>query len=196
MNDFSKIKLFLQTMSFITEDDFGLFEPYLQTKRIKSKDFFSENNKICREIGFINSGTFRVFYLLDGKEINTRFCFESEFVVDYASFLEEKPSKYYIQALSDTEIITLDLKNLQNTYNKSHNWERFGRVMAESSYQTTIQRVDDFLFLDGKQRYEQLLEKESHILEKVPLYHIASYLGLERESLSRLRKKLASKNNS
>ncbi len=191
MNDFLKIKLFLQNMSFITEDDFELFEPHLCTKKIKAKDFFLENNKICREIGFINTGTFRVFYLLDGKEINTRFCFENEFVVDYGSFLEQKPSKYSIQALSDTEIITLDLKNLQNTYNKSHNWERFGRVMAESSYQTTIQRVDDFLFLDGKQRYEQLLEKESHILEKVPLYHIASYLGLERESLSRLRKKLA-----
>jgi CRP/FNR family transcriptional regulator len=72
-------------------------------------------------------------------------------------------------------------------------WERFGRMIAEQSYKLTTQRVESFLFLDGEQRYIDLLKNQSHILDRIPLYHIASYLGLERESLSRLRKKIAGK---
>ncbi len=65
--------------------------------------------------------------------------------------------------------------------------------MAEFSYKITTQRVESFLFMNGKERYLNLLETEPHLVDRVPLYHIASYLGIERESLSRLRKKIVSK---
>jgi hypothetical protein len=65
--------------------------------------------------------------------------------------------------------------------------------MAEQSFTYTTQRVESFMFLDGEQRYLQLVKNEPEIFNRVPLYHIASYIGLERESLSRLRKKIAGK---
>lgn len=193
MSDFILFKEFLKRGSFLTEKDCSLFEPYLSVKKYKAKDIFLTEGKICTEIGFINKGCFRTYYLSDGKEINTHFAFENEFVTDYDSFLQEKPSRYFIQALEDAEIVTFTLPALQNGYNQSQNWERFGRIVAEQSYKLTTRRVESFLFLDGEQRYLDLLKNQPRILERIPLYHIASYLGLERESLSRLRKKIAGK---
>ena len=193
MDDFKIFKDFLKAVSFLTEKDCSLFKPYLKTKNYLSKDYFLSEGKVCHEIGFVNKGCFRTFYLSDGKEINTHFTFENEFVTDYDSFLQSKSSRYFIQALEDAEIVTFNLTALQDAYNQSQNWERFGRMIAEQSYKLTTQRVESFLFLDGQQRYLDLLNKQPHILDRIPLYHIASYLGLERESLSRLRKKIARK---
>jgi CRP/FNR family transcriptional regulator, anaerobic regulatory protein len=193
MNNFILFKEFLKNVSFLTDEDCLLFEPFLGTKTVKAKDYFLIEGKICAEIGFINKGCFRTYYLSDGKEINTHFAFENEFVTDYDSFLQEKPSRYFIQALEDAEIVTFNLPALLNAYTQSQNWERFGRMVAEQSYKLTTRRVESFLFMDGEQRYLDLLKNQPHIMERIPLYHIASYIGLERESLSRLRKKIAGK---
>ena len=193
MDEFKILKKWLTQFSFLTEKDCSLFEPFLKTKQLKAKDYFLTEGKICQEIGFVNKGCFRTYYLVDGKEINTHFTFENEFVTDYDRFLQSKPSRYFIQELEDAEIVTFNLSALQNAYNQSQNWERFGRMIAEQYYKLTTQRVESFLFLDGEQRYLDLLKNQPHIFNRIPLYHIASYLGLERESLSRLRKKVAGK---
>ncbi|MGF1637073.1 MAG: Crp/Fnr family transcriptional regulator [Cyclobacteriaceae bacterium] len=193
MDDFKIFKNWLTKVSFLTEKDCSLFEPFLKYKIFEAKEHFLRIEKICHEIGFINKGCFRTYYLADGKEINTHFAFENEFVTDYDSFLQEKPSRYFIQALENSEIVTFNLSALQNAYNESQNWERFGRIIAEQSYKLTTQRVESFLFLNGEQRYLDLLKNQPHIFDRIPQYHIASYLGLERESLSRLRKKVAGK---
>ncbi len=191
MSNFPIFKAWLQAIPYLTEADCNLFEPFLRTVQLAAKTHFLTEGKTCNEIGFINSGCFRTYYLSDGKEINTQFDFENHFVVDYDSFIQNKPSKYYIQALEDAELVCFNLDALQNAYNSSKNWERFGRNMAEYSYKCTTERVESFLFMDGTQRYQDLLEKQPMIFERIPLYHIASYLGLERESLSRLRKKIS-----
>lgn len=191
MSNFVVFKNWLKQVSFLTEQDCALFEPYLKIKTIPEKDYFLSEEKVCSEIGFVNKGCFRTFYLSDGKEINTHFIFENQFAVDYHSFIEESPSKYFIQALEITEIVTFNLEAMQQAYQQSHNWERFGRMMAEHSFKETTTRVESFLFMNGEQRYLHLLKTQAQIFERIPLYHIASYLGLERESLSRLRKKIA-----
>ena len=193
MNEFKIFKNWLTQVSFLTEKDCLLFEPFLKTIQLRKNDYFLTEGNTCKEIGFINQGCFRTYYLSDGKEINTRFVFENEFVTDYDSFLQNKPSRYFIQALEYAEIVTFNLTALQNAYNQSKNWERFGRMIAEQSYKLTTQRVESFLFFNGEQRYLDLLKNQSQIFDRIPLYHIASYLGLERESLSRLRKKIAGK---
>ena len=191
MNEFKLFKNWLKHVSFLTDQDCDLFQPHLKTKVLVEKEYFLTEGKTCFEIGFINKGAFRTYYLSDGKEINTQFVFENQFVVDYDSFIQQRPSKYNIQAMENTEIVTFNLSAMKNAYNQSKNWERFGRIMAEQSYKLTTERVESFLFMDGEQRYLDLLKNQAHILDRIPLYHIASYLGLERESLSRLRKKIA-----
>jgi CRP-like cAMP-binding protein len=193
MSNYTQFKIWLKNVSFLTEKDCNMFEPFLQTKQIKSKEIVLREGQICKELGFINNGTFRMYYLRDGKEINTHFSFENEFVVNYDSFLQETPSRYYIQALVDAEIVIFNLQTLQNAYNQSQNWERFGRIMAEYSYKLTTKRVEGFMFMDAEQRYLQMMKETPHFIDRIPLYQLASYLGIERESLSRLRKKISKK---
>lgn len=193
MNNFTQFKNWLKNFSFLTEKDCNLFEPYLQIKRVKKKDILLREGQVCRELGFINHGVFRMYYLADGKEINTHFSFENDFVVNYHSFLQATPSRYFIQSLEDAEIVTFNLKALQNAYNESKNWERFGRIMAEQSYKMTTNRVEGFMFMNAEERYMQMMKNNPHFLERIPLYHLASYLGIERESLSRLRRKITDK---
>lgn len=193
IKEFTQFKKWLKKFSFLTEKDCNLFEPFLQVKRIKKKETLLRDGQICKELGFINYGIFRMYYLAGGKEINTHFSFENDFVVNYHSFLQAKPSRYFIQALEDAEIVTFKLQTLQNAYNESQNWERFGRIMAEQSYKLTTNRIESFMFMDAEERYLQMMKETPHFLERIPLYHLASYLGIERESLSRLRKKLSSK---
>jgi CRP/FNR family transcriptional regulator len=164
----------------------------LELRTYSKKDYFLKEGQICHLLGFINKGCFRIFYLSEGREINTQFIFENEFVVDYDSFLKQKTSRYYIQAMEGSEIVTFNFSTLEAAYDLSHRWERFGRLMAEKSYQMTTNRVESFLFKNGEQRYLEALE-DARLFERIPLYHIASYLGIERESLSRLRKKIAQK---
>jgi CRP/FNR family transcriptional regulator, anaerobic regulatory protein len=191
MSNYLQFKNWLKHVSFLTDADCNLFEPNLLTKKIKKKSIILKEGQVCKELGFVNNGVFRMFYLSEGKEINIHFSFENEFVVNYDSFINSTPSRYYLEALEDAEIVTFNLQTLQNAYQQSQNWERFGRIMAEYSYKLTTKRVEGFMFLDAQQRYLQMMQDTPHYINLLPLYHIASYLGIERESLSRLRKKLS-----
>ncbi len=187
---FDHYKEAVQRIAPVTDADCDMFIPFLKLKQYQKGSNFVAEGQISNEIGFIISGSFRVYYLLDGKEINANFYFENEFVVEYQSFLLQQPSHYYIEALEDSEVITFTSAELRSTYDKSHNWERFGRIIAEKLYIDATERAESFLFLTGEQRYLNLLKRRPKIFERVPLYHIASHLGVERESLSRLRKKI------
>lgn len=188
---YQQFKEYLRSTHLVTEEDCAFFEPHLKTRQLKTKDLFVSEGNVCREIGFIVKGAFRTYYIVNGKEVNTCFFFENDFVVDYDSFLAEKPGKYFIEALEDAEILVFTADVLREAYNKSHNWERFGRIMAEQTYRMSTERVESFLFMTGEERYLKLQETQPILFNRLPLYHIASYLGLERETISRLRRKIA-----
>ncbi|MCP4438499.1 MAG: Crp/Fnr family transcriptional regulator [Aureispira sp.] len=182
----------VKQVPFLEEEDCLLFESALKVRSYAKKDWVIQAGQVCRELGFINKGAFRLFYITDeGKEINTHFFFENEFLADYRSFLDQAPSHYYIAAIEPAEVVFFDYSTLQNAYQQSPRWSQFGRLMAEQAYKISMDRTASFLFYEGKERYLELEKNAAHILQRVPLYHIASYLGLERESLSRLRKKIA-----
>jgi CRP-like cAMP-binding protein len=184
-------RAYIKGTSFITEADCAMFEPHLVYKKVKARENVLVEGAMSKDIFFIHKGVFRIFYLVDGKEVNTTFFFEHEFLAEYDSFLRNRPSRYFIQSVEDAELIGISRETLNQGYDVSKNWERFGRIMAEACYQKVTDRMESFLFLNGDQRYKMLLENEPRILKRIPLYHIASYLGLERESLSRLRRKAA-----
>ena len=182
----------LKILPIPKEECDAYFEQVRQTKQLAAKDFFVREGEVCREMAFVNHGVLRMFYTTEeGKEINTRFFFEDDFVAAFQSFLTQKPGRYSIQALKDCELVTIPFTNLQAAYNSSVLWGKFGRIIAEKSYISAEQYTESLLFYDSEQRYLKLLKDHPKIFDQVPLYHIASYLGIERESLSRLRKKLA-----
>ena len=192
--DFSNFKTQIRKVTDFSEEECSLFIPYLHHKTLAKGEHFLQAGQQVNEIAFVAKGALRFYYLQDGKEVNNHFFLENDYAVSYLDFLHHTPSRYYIQALESCEIITFNADALQKAYDASKNWERFGRLIAESVYTIATRRFESFLFLSAKERYLQMLKDFPLFIQRIPLYHLASYLGIERESLSRIRKELAQEN--
>lgn len=178
-------------ISPIGEEDWQLCEPGLSLKTLGKSAFFVEEGKIYREIGFVVKGLLRAYYLVEGEEINTAFYMEGQWAKAYHSFLTQTASRQWIQALEDVELITIGYKHLQHLFANSPAWERFGRIATENLYVTSQLRSEMLLLEKPAERYVNLTMTQPQLLERVPLYHLASYIGIKQPSLSRIRKRLA-----
>lgn len=190
MDGRDQFKAWALRFPFMTETDWALFAPHLEVRRYAAKSHFLVDGQVCTHMGFVTRGYFRKYYLTEKKEITTFFNFEQDVMVEFDSFLRRSPSRYSIQAMEDAEIVSFSRDAWQFAFDSTKAWERLGRVTAEHYYVSVTKRVESFMFLSGEQRYRELMAASPHIHARVPQYLIASFLGLEKESLSRLRKKL------
>ena len=190
MDDFSQLKKWLNGFPFLTQADYDIHESFLVKKEIAADQIILSEGQICRELGFINYGAFRRYTSVEGKETNVQFFLENDVVGEYISFSEQKPSHYFIQSLEPSEIVPFDYELIQRGYQLSRNWETFTRVMVEEAEKHNEERIMSLLNMDGVDRYLNLLKTQPQIFQRISLYHIASYLGMERESLSRIRNKI------
>ena len=184
-----------QHVSGMSAEAFNLSEGMWHAKPFKKGELFNNYKNVCQEMGFILEGTFRS-YIIDGEtgeERNIFFFSKNGFVTAYKSFVNQIPCEYYTEALTDAHIVCINIANLQTLYKQSHEWECFGRLAAERAATVVIERVESFLLKSAEQRYVELIEAHPDLYERVPLYHISSYLGIQGPSLSRIRKRLAGK---
>jgi CRP-like cAMP-binding protein len=132
----------------------------------------------------------RGFYLKENQEITYDFRKEGNFITGLPSYLYNIPSYASVQALEDTELLVINYQNLKDLYNYSRNYEKFGRTILEKLYAEQVLRIHSFISETAQERYERLCREHPDLLERAPLYHIASYLGIKPESLSRLRRQI------
>lgn len=178
----------------ISESDTELLLSILQTKTVKKHEHLLKEGEVCRNAYFLVSGFLRMYYIdLEGNEINYRFVDNNNFFVDFQSFLTQKPSHFYWQAMQDAEVLTLPYQQIQNAYTVSTAWNNFGRLMAEHVYQQLNERVEMLLFMNPEERYLHLLNTKPELFIQVSQFHLSSYLGIKPESLSRLRKRIYKK---
>jgi CRP-like cAMP-binding protein len=141
-------------------------------------------------IYFIITGTARIYYLdKDGKESNTWFLFENELLISVYSFYTGNSSFEYIETLDDCKLISLKRELLNYLYNKYMEFNFVGRKLTEYYYMRNELQANELRMLSAKERYERLLERNPALFQRVSLSHIASYLGISRETLSRIRKR-------
>lgn len=171
--------------------DWARFEAGLEIKRYAKGELFLKKGKISNRIGFVNKGVFRLYSCVEEKELNYNFFAEGQFVVDYESFLRDKPSSFSIQALEDCEIYSFSKAHLLKQYKASHAWERFGRIVSEEVFLKSRDRLKELLYMTAKQRYLQFLKEHKSLYNRLTLYHIASYLKLDVTSLSRIRREIS-----
>ncbi len=158
------------------------------------KRIFKKNEVIKRAgdreiyLNFIKSGAAGLFLNTNGKYICLDISFENEFFSDYASFVTCKSSDLETITFEEVELYSMHFDALQTLYNDTGIGNRIGRIAAEQLYVHNQQIQIDILQLTAEERYEKLFQKEPRIVQRIPLKHIASYLGIAPESLSRIRK--------
>ncbi|MFZ1527114.1 MAG: Crp/Fnr family transcriptional regulator [Ferruginibacter sp.] len=151
--------------------------------------FLLEEGQVCRHLYFLESGCLRGYYNIDGREVTQWFGFENNFVTSFRSFTARTASVEYIQALEDAVLWAISYADFSNLLQAHPGIERFVRLMYEHYYIKLEERYSNAHFKTASERYEDLIRNYPHILQRIPLGHIASYLGISPETLSRVRKR-------
>jgi CRP-like cAMP-binding protein len=151
--------------------------------------FLLKQGRPCKYLWFLVKGSVRYFYLDDdGKENNVWFSLDADVVTDAPSFASQKPSNENIQLLEDSELYAIEYNHLKALLNKHHAFALWHINLIEKYYISQIEdRIGDLQFLTAKQRYEKLLAQFPSISNRLSLGHIASYLNITQETLSRIR---------
>ena len=154
-------------------------------KKVKLLSFGERSDTIY----FINKGAARVYYLdRDGKETNTWFLFENELLISVYSFYTGKPSFEYLETLEDCNLIAVKREKLEEIYLKYMEFNFSGRKLTEFYHMRNEIQANELRMLNAKERYQKLMERNPQLFQRVSLGHIASYLGVSQETLSRIRK--------
>ncbi|UII19934.1 Crp/Fnr family transcriptional regulator [Fulvivirga ligni] len=172
----------------------GYILPHLTFQYIKKGGFYLSFGDIQTGMGYVSQGLLRRYYINEnGNQITTGFTKEDEYVTDYPAFIRQRPTRFSIQALEPAIIINLPYEIIQECYRRFKNSEMQGRLIAENVLTILNNRVEGFLFNTAEERYLQFIEDHKDLMNRISLTHLASFLGIERQSLSRIRKKLSEK---
>ena len=195
VNQFQQLRTAVEHLSKLTDEEWALCEKRVRKMHLKKGEHFIEEGKTYKYIGFVVSGLLRAFYLVDGEEINCNFYFEGHWAKAYHSFLTRSQSRMWVTCMEDTELLLLSYDAIQELFSRSKNWERFGRLASEMAFVSSQLRTEMLLLDKPETRYLKLTEIHPQILERVPLFQLASYIGIKQPSLSRIRKRLSRLNN-
>lgn len=189
------IAIFKTTLDNFLRIEPSIFEEIvgkLEFQTIKSKVDILKEGTVCKEIGFICSGIMRAYEMVDGEEKIMYFNFQPKnpIISNYQSFISEKPSKFNIKTITNCETFFIKRDDLYELFEKYHTVERLGRILAEHHYIDAMERIISFQRNDTKQMYLDLKNLYPHLNRDVPDRMIASYLGIRKETLSRIKKEI------
>lgn len=186
--------LYLEHLSHATEGEKKFIKEHLTVRTYNKGDYFLKFGEVQSDMGYVCEGLIRRFYINEkGNKITTGFTKELEYVTDYPSFIRQIPSKYYFQCLEHTTIVHLPYSTIIESYKKFKNSEMQGRLIAEKVLTILNDRVESFLFNTAEERYLKFINENPDLIQRVSLTHLSSFLGIERQSLSRIRKKISRK---
>jgi CRP-like cAMP-binding protein len=188
--------IFLRSVRVICPDltdlELSQFASRLTNKELKKKDIFLQSGKIQKAIGYITKGLIRSFFIdQEGNEITVGFYAEGDYATHYPAFITQKPSRYAVQCLEPTTLVCLSFKDIQVIYQQSAGFEKYGRLIAEEILNRQQARIESFIFQTAEERYLDFIERHPTLFNRISLSHLCSYLGIERQTLTRIRQKLA-----
>jgi CRP-like cAMP-binding protein len=185
----TELRNFIKFYCELTPEELDRVISKFSARIVGKNRHLSKQGQTCSEFVYTVQGCFR-HYLKDnhGKEITTWIVFDDMLATELSSFISRLPTKFYITALTDSEINTISRTDLYDLYQEIPAFQQFGRKIAEEVAIGAINRVVSHLNESAALRYENLLKKSDYI-QKIPLKYLASFLGVTETSLSRLRKR-------
>lgn len=186
-------ELIISIQSFIdlNPKEIDCIKQLFKEKQVKKGDFFLAEGQVCKQVGFIVNGLMRYYINHNGEEKTYAFAQENNFICNYESFLPQTPSIKIIQALEDCETLQISFTDLQIFYKTVSEGERFGRLVIEQVFIQLLQDLSSFYTDTPEYRYGQFVKKHPDLQQRISQYHIASYVGVKPQSLSRIRKRIA-----
>ncbi len=187
------IKIALFEFIDLTESEWLVFSESFIVKHYNKGEYLLKADDLCDYVGFVDKGFFTFFYLIEGVQHIRGFFFPNEFISNYSCFLLENKSKFNIQALEDSSVTLIHRDALFRSYKKLPKVQELSRNIVENLYIEVSEKYESFFLKTAEERYLELINSRPTIIQRIPQYMIASYLGITPEGLSRIRKRLAKK---
>ncbi len=143
--------------------------------------------EVCTRSYFIQQGLLRTYFIKDDKEVSEYFTCEEEWINSPRSFITRQPDMYYIDALEDTTVLSLQVNDLGYLFDHFPEMERYARFSMGAVFGHLMERITSMRFTTAKEKYDHFCEVYRGVYHCIPLGMVASYLGITQETLSRIR---------
>ena len=192
---FEQLKKHINKSVSISDKEFDTLTEFFTPKHLKKKEHLYKQNQICKYIAFVAKGCLRNYHIDDkGDEHIIYFALEDWWVADLQSFFLRIPSMFNMQALEDCELLVSTKTEFENAFETVPVFEKFYRLKTQKAYTNTQKSVAEKAET-AEDRYRKLLNTSPSIIQRIPQRYLASYLGIQPQSLSRIRKKISVPNN-
>ena len=186
------LHLFVKKLFPQCQVDLTLIEPLLELRKVYKEEFLFQEGDICNFVGLTKKGCLRTFFLKDGKELTLFFHPEHHTLGDYESLRKQKPACFSCQAIEDSEVLIINTQVIKVLETEVDGQKLLRLVVENLAFQLRDRLLS--LYRDSpEQRYLNFLNSEPKLLQRIPQYYLASHLGIEPESLSRLKRRVNKK---
>ena len=192
MSDLAIIKHIERFVS-LSEEEKAAFSEIVEERRVKRKSFIVQPGFVCKHQTHIVSGALRSYFITpEGNEHTIAIAIDDWWISDFYSYTSQTPASLYVEVLEDSTIQQIGYENVERICNEYPRFERFFRLVAQKAFAFSQRRALSNIGKTAEERYLEYAKMYPQIIQRIPQYIIASYLGMSPEFLSKIRKKLAS----
>lgn len=184
-----KFKKFIKAIVGIDDMDMQLVLSKCREKKVAKGKFILKKGQIANQYFFIVSGGVRFFYGGYQHENTSWVVFKNEFFTEISSLHPQKPSRFNIEAIEDSELLVIDKSDMDFLYSHIAVWQEFGRKIWEQMSARMVDQIVSFQTLSAEDRYMEFMNTPE-LIQKVPVKHLASFLGITPNALSRIRRNI------
>ena len=189
MTEDNKLLYYFKKWADITEADEAIILSAFEPVSIKKKKDLLVAGQPCHYLYFITQGCLRSFYIdTKGAEHIYQIRMDNNWISDLESFFSQRPSKYNIETLEDSTLLSISHERMEQLLIEIPRLERYFRILFQKAYINALNRLKSTMWETAMDRYNDMLKEHPEVFQRVPLVYIASYLGITPESLSRIRK--------
>jgi len=186
----TELRKHFEELVSLSDQEFAGFRSYFKFKKLKKHEYLIHDSEMVSEIYFVVKGLLKASYIdAHGKEHIMQFAMENWWVSDFQAFYTAVPAVTSIECLEDVELYTLSKSDLEKLCAENHKVEHFFRVKNSLGYVALQKRILSLLTTDARERFEQFSLQYPTLNQRVPKTIIAAYLGISRETLSRITRK-------
>lgn len=178
----------------LTTIELKKFSDGLTVSQFNKNDLYITSGSIQNQGGFIVEGLIRAYHTDDlGNEKNIYFKTENEYTFHYTSFMDKKPCPLSFQCLEPSIIVSFQVEHIRKVFNEIPNFDKYGRIISEQRLRVQQERLESLLYHNSEQRYIDFINHYPQLFNRITISQLCSYLGVERQTLTRIRKKIALK---
>ncbi|AMR30268.1 Crp/Fnr family transcriptional regulator [Mucilaginibacter sp. PAMC 26640] len=178
---------FIRSKIAVEDQEMEIILSNFKIKKVKKGQLVLKRGQIAQQYFFIKSGALRFFFGQFDDQLTAWVVFQNEFFTEISSLNPQKPTRFNIEAIEDTELIYIDKPEMERLYKQLPAWQEFGRITWEAMAVRMIDQIISFQTLSAEERYLEFMAK-TEMIKRVPVKQIASYLGITPNALSRIRK--------